>query len=85
MDESRNTTSIQRLSDDFNRPVILEQNDNLPCLARGMASQAAQAVDRNYDTDIRELLFKRNNIFGDDLKARDIQRGNGIMKNVKND
>lgn len=63
-----------RLSDWFNRPAIVEANENYDFLIRGMGTQPEQLTDINYDAEIKHFLFKRNMPFGGDLRAIDIQR-----------
>lgn len=72
--EIRSSLGSLRLSDWFNRPVIIEQNDNYDSLTRGLATQPEQLTDNNYDPEIRHFLFRGNRPFGGDLRALDIQR-----------
>ena len=63
-----------RLSDWFNRPVIVESGDNYDFLSRGMATQPEELTDINFDVEIKHFLFRRGMPFGGDLRAIDIQR-----------
>lgn len=62
------------MSDWFNRPAILEVADNYDALTRGLSTQPEQLTDINVDPEVKHFLFKRNNPFGGDLRAIDIQR-----------
>lgn len=72
--EIRATTGFLRLSDWFNRPAVIEANDNYDSLTRGLATQEEQLTDNNYDPEIKHFLFRRNRTFGSDLRAIDVQR-----------
>lgn len=63
-----------RLSDWFNRPVIVESGDNYDFLSRGLATQPEELTDINFDVEIKHFLFRRGMPFGGDLRAIDIQR-----------
>ncbi|CAG9787205.1 unnamed protein product [Diatraea saccharalis] len=73
--EVRSLLGTIRLSDWFNRPLILEINTAFDDLARGFTVQAQDYSDQWWDSEITQFLFKRNNTFGSDLRAIDIQRG----------
>jgi peroxidase len=62
------------MSDVINKPKILEADDNYDSLARGMVTQSFQKADKNFDIEVKELLFKRFGKFGKDIRAIDIQR-----------
>lgn len=72
--EIRASLGSLRLSDWFNRPSIIEANDNYDSLTRGLGTQPEQLTDNNYDAEIRHFLFRGNRPFGGDLRAIDIQR-----------
>lgn len=72
--ESRARVGSLRLSDWFNRPVIVESGDNFDFLSRGMATQPQELTDINFDVEIKHFLFRRGMPFGMDLRAIDIQR-----------
>lgn len=72
--ESRSRVGSLRLSDWFNRPVIVESGDNYDFLSRGMATQPQELTDINFDVEIKHFLFRRGMPFGGDLRAIDIQR-----------
>ncbi|XP_037943287.1 peroxidase-like, partial [Teleopsis dalmanni] len=74
LSELRSVTNSLRLSDWFNRPGILEVGDNFDSLTRGHATQPEELTDINFDREIKHFLFRRNNPFGSDLRAIDIQR-----------
>lgn len=59
MGEIRNNLGNVRLSDWFNRPVLLEQGDNFDSLTRGMASQAELKSDQFHDS---EVLFSSQKV-----------------------
>ncbi|RVE53586.1 hypothetical protein evm_001727 [Chilo suppressalis] len=73
--ESRALRGSVRISDWFNRPLILELNNAFEDLARGFTVQSQDYSDQFWDSEITQFLFKRNNTFGGDLRATDIQRG----------
>ena len=73
--ENRNLVGAIRMSDWFNRPLILEINNSFDNLARGLTVQEQDFSDQFWDTEITQFLFKRNNTYGGDLRAIDIQRG----------
>jgi peroxidase len=72
--ESRARVGSLRLSDWFNRPVIVESGDNYDFLSRGLATQPEELTDINFDVEIKHFLFRRGMPFGADLRAIDIQR-----------
>ncbi|GLV44154.1 Peroxidase [Carabus blaptoides fortunei] len=72
--EHRHVYGNIRLSDWFNRPLVLEQENNFDDLTRGMCTQPQLASDQYHDSEITQFLFKNNSQFGFDLKAIDIQR-----------
>ncbi|XP_072950075.1 peroxidase-like isoform X2 [Epargyreus clarus] len=73
--EHRNNVGAIRLSDWFNRPLVLELDDAFNKLARGLTVQPQDYSDQFWTVEITEFLFKRNNTVGGDLRATDIQRG----------
>ncbi|XP_047531576.1 peroxidase isoform X1 [Vanessa atalanta] len=73
--ESRHLAGIVRLSDWFNRPLLIELENAFDDLTRGLTYQAQDFSDQFWDSEITQFLFKRNNTFGGDLRAIDIQRG----------
>lgn len=72
--EERTVANRIRLSDWFNRPVVVESGDNFDFLSRGMTTQPQETTDINNDVEVKHFLFRRNRPFGLDLKAFDIQR-----------
>lgn len=66
--------SSLRISDYYFKPNIIEEKLNFDQLLRGMAFQAQQATDNNYDPEIRDFWFRMGREVGDDLRAIDIQR-----------
>lgn len=72
--EIRSVSGSLRLSDWFNRPAIIEAGDNYDFLIRGLSTQPEQLTDINFDPEIKHFFFRRNNPFGGDLRAIDIQR-----------
>ncbi|XP_035725197.1 peroxidase-like [Vespa mandarinia] len=63
-----------RLSDYLNKPSIIEKNDNMDELTRGLSYQAQLASDQFFDKEITLYLFKGNKPLGEDLRAIDIHR-----------
>lgn len=74
INEHRQANGAIRLSDWFNRPSIIEEGDNFDDLTRGLGTQPEKDSDQFFDSEITQFLFKRNNTFGGDLRAIDIQR-----------
>ncbi|XP_020300497.1 peroxidase-like [Pseudomyrmex gracilis] len=66
--------STLRLSDHFNRPAVIERNNNLDDLTRGLTSQQQKMTDPFFDEEITHFFFKRGRILGSDLRAIDVQR-----------
>lgn len=62
------------MSDWLNRPAIVEVGNNYDSLIRGLCTQPEQLTDRNFGPEIKHFLFKGSGIFGNDLRAIDIQR-----------
>lgn len=50
--EARSRVGSLRLSDWFNRPVIVESGDNYDFLTRGMATQPEELTDINFDVEV---------------------------------
>ncbi|KPJ20452.1 Peroxidase [Papilio machaon] len=73
--ENRKLSGAVRMSDWFNRPLLLEINNVFDDLTRGLTTQPQDFSDQFWDTEMTQFLFKRNNTFGGDLRATDIQRG----------
>lgn len=72
LSEHRGRTNNLRLSDWFNRPIIVETEfDNLN---RGMVTQPEEDTDKQIDPEVKHFLFRQDQVFGMDLKALDIQR-----------
>lgn len=55
--ESRARVGSLRLSDWFNRPVIVESGDNFDFLSRGMATQPEELTDINFDVEVSSILM----------------------------
>ncbi|XP_046736291.1 uncharacterized protein LOC124405448 [Diprion similis] len=72
---SREISHTLRLSNHYFRPQVIERNNNLDDLIRGMVTQPMQKSDSNFDPEITEYLFRSRSEFGLDLKSLDIQRG----------
>ncbi|CAH2040571.1 unnamed protein product, partial [Iphiclides podalirius] len=75
INEHRKLNGAVRISDWFNRPLLLEINNAFDDLTRGLTTQPQDFSDQFWDTEITQFLFKRNNTYGGDLRATDIQRG----------
>ncbi|XP_046420206.1 uncharacterized protein LOC124179644 [Neodiprion fabricii] len=72
---SREISHTLRLSNHYFRPQVIERNDNLDDLIRGLVTQPMQKSDINFDPEITEYLFRSRSEFGLDLESLDIQRG----------
>jgi peroxidase len=72
--EAHSRVGSLRLSDWFNRPVIIEQDHNFDHLAKGLATQPEQLTDINFDKEIKHFLFRNGRQLGSDLRAIDIHR-----------
>ncbi|XP_068625548.1 peroxidase-like [Battus philenor] len=75
INENRKLENEIRISDWFNRPVILEEKDNFDGLVRGLSFQPEDRSDQYFNIEITQYLFKGNRTNGQDLRAIDIQRG----------
>ncbi|XP_048489572.1 peroxidase isoform X2 [Plutella xylostella] len=73
--QDRQLIGAVRLSDWFNRPLILELGNSFNDLTRGLTVDNMDFSDQFWTSEITQFLFKRNNTFGGDLRATDIQRG----------
>ncbi|XP_050665230.1 peroxidase isoform X2 [Leptidea sinapis] len=73
--EDRTVAGFARMSDWFNRPLLIEVDNIFDKLTRGLTTQAQGFSDQFWDSEITQFLFRRNNTFGGDLRATDIQRG----------
>ncbi|XP_066589731.1 peroxidase-like isoform X2 [Prorops nasuta] len=72
--EPRYSVSAARLSDWFNRPQVIEQDNNFDDLTRGLATQPQQESDQYFDREITNYLFRNGRRLGSDLRATDIHR-----------
>lgn len=59
MNEHRFPDGVVRLSDYFNRPIIIEQNDNMDDLTRGMSYQPQKASDQYFDPEVYKARLKQ--------------------------
>ncbi|CAG2053635.1 unnamed protein product, partial [Timema podura] len=73
--EARDTTSVLRLSDHFNRPEVIRARDNFDSLTRGFTTQKMMETDQFFTTELTNYLFRSTQSFGKDLESIDIQRG----------
>nr|CAD7590042.1 unnamed protein product [Timema genevievae] len=73
--EARDTTSVLRLSDHFNRPEVIRARDNFDSLTRGLTTQKMMETDQFFTTELTNYLFRSTQSFGKDLESIDIQRG----------
>ncbi|CAK1544082.1 unnamed protein product [Leptosia nina] len=73
--EDRQLEAYTRLSDWFNRPIIVEVRDFFDKLTLGLISQPQSLRDQFWDSEVTQYLFRRNRTFGSDLRSLDIQRG----------
>ena len=62
------------LSDEFFNPREI-LGDGVEKMIAGLVQQPAQQFDRFVTNQVTNLLFKEHNNFGQDLAARNIQRG----------
>ncbi|XP_018321308.1 peroxidase [Agrilus planipennis] len=72
--ETRNGYGNIRLSDWFNRPLVLEGGNVFDDLTRGMATQPELKADPFMDSEVTQFLFRMRQQFGSDLRAIDIHR-----------
>lgn len=63
-----------RISDYFNDPGLIELGDNLESLSRGNFATNTKLPDKSVDPEVKDFLQKMNKLFGNDLKAFDIER-----------
>ncbi|XP_038220492.1 peroxidase-like isoform X1 [Zerene cesonia] len=73
--ENRELAGYARISDWFNRPLLLEVDDIFDKLTRGLTTQPQSYSDQFWDSEMTQYLFRRNKTYGGDLRATDIQRG----------
>ncbi|XP_045535427.1 peroxidase [Papilio machaon] len=73
--ENRKLVGAVRLSDWFNRPILIEAKDVFDDLTRGLTAQPQEYSDQFWDSEITQYFFRRNKTYGEDLRAADIQRG----------
>ncbi|CAK1544080.1 unnamed protein product [Leptosia nina] len=73
--QDRQLAGYARLSDWFNRPLLLELDNIFDKLTIGLTAQPPSYSDQFWDSEVTQFLFRRNNTFGGDLRATDIQRG----------
>ncbi|XP_078483095.1 LOW QUALITY PROTEIN: salivary peroxidase/catechol oxidase-like [Ciona intestinalis] len=66
-----------RLKDSYfnSEPILDESSGGVNSIMRGLAKDAAMAVDPTFTEDLRNFLFAEQGKFGFDLMARNIQRG----------
>lgn len=57
IEEGRHILSSVRLSDFFNRPVVVEDNGNLDHLTRGLATQSQEEVDPFFTSEVRNVYM----------------------------
>ncbi|KAF5283068.1 hypothetical protein FQR65_LT14085 [Abscondita terminalis] len=75
LNKKREVLGSIRLSDWFNRPGIVEQEDNFDDLARGMITQPESKANQFVDSEVTQHLFRPpGETFGRDLKAADVAR-----------
>jgi peroxidase len=72
--EAHSRVGSLRLSDWFNRPLILELDNNFDDLAKGLATQPQESTDINFDKEIKHFLFRNGRKLGSDLRSIDIHR-----------
>ncbi|XP_041968239.1 peroxidase-like [Aricia agestis] len=72
--EYRKNEGELRLSDWFNRPLVLEEKDTFDQLVYGFTAQSSSVADPFFSVEITEYLFRNGNYFGGDLRSVDIQR-----------
>ncbi|XP_067013234.2 peroxidase isoform X2 [Anabrus simplex] len=73
--EDREVNHTIQLRDHFNRPRIVEENNHLDALVRGLATQNSQKNDMTYTEDITSLLYQDSENYGLDIISLDVQRG----------
>ncbi|KAK9306660.1 hypothetical protein QLX08_002738 [Tetragonisca angustula] len=72
--EDRSSNAALRLSTYMNKPSVIEENDNMADLTRGLSFQSEKASDQFFDAEITRYLFRNGRPLGSDLRATDIQR-----------
>ena len=58
MSENRRVVGTVRMSDWFNRPLLLELDNAFDHLTRGLATQEQDFSDQFWDSEITQFLFK---------------------------
>uniref|UniRef100_A0A9I3FGK9 Peroxidase n=1 Tax=Anopheles epiroticus TaxID=199890 RepID=A0A9I3FGK9_9DIPT len=74
IEESKQPTGSIRLSDWFNDPTVLEQENKYELLSRGMIFQPHDRPNCHITPEVKHFLFRHGGSIGVDLKAIDIQR-----------
>lgn len=72
--ETRVCTGSLQLTDTLKRPALVEADGHYDLLLRGLATQSEKLTDTNFDPAVKDELFRRNHVYGQDLRAIDIQR-----------
>ncbi|CAH4030012.1 unnamed protein product [Pieris brassicae] len=75
MKEDRKLAAYTRLSDWFDRPIMLEVSNFFDELTMGFTAQPQSASDQFWDSETINYLFRHSKAVGTDLRALDIQRG----------
>ncbi|XP_027853231.2 peroxidase-like [Aphis gossypii] len=74
-EDRENGGAPTRFSEWMNKPGIIQRPGNYDMFLRGIATQPQQAQDIFFSEEITDLLFRANGPLGQDLVAKDIQRG----------
>ncbi|XP_049772469.1 peroxidase-like [Schistocerca cancellata] len=73
--ENRSVAARHELHKHFNRPQLVESEDGLDNLLRGMATQEAHRRDLHFSHSVLKNLFRNDGSYGLDVLSLDIQRG----------
>lgn len=74
-EEDRNPQLSILLKEHYNQPLLLEGEENLDSLLRGLATQSSQKMDLHYSKAVTSFLYSEAGPFGMDGVSLDIQRG----------
>ncbi|XP_041989070.1 peroxidase-like [Aricia agestis] len=73
--EDRSDAGEIRLSEWYNRPVVIERNNTFDQLVVGLTAQSASATDPFFTVEVTEYLFRGMKKVGRDLRTVDVIRG----------
>uniref|UniRef100_A0A1B6E785 Heme peroxidase 2 n=2 Tax=Clastoptera arizonana TaxID=38151 RepID=A0A1B6E785_9HEMI len=73
--ESRNPKLNLLLQNHFNHPQVMQNDEQLDALVRGLATQSSQKMDLDHSESVTRYLFSESGSYGMDGFSLDIQRG----------